>query len=74
MHELSVTEALLDLALKHARAAQAEAVTAVHVVIGQLSSVMDESVQFYWDMISAGTPAEGAAAIVHWLEGRGWLG
>jgi len=60
MHELSVTEALLDLALRHARAAQAIRITDVNVVIGQLSTVIDDSVQFYWDMISGGTPAAGA--------------
>jgi hydrogenase nickel incorporation protein HypA/HybF len=60
MHELSVTEALLALAVQHAAAAHAERITGVHLVIGQLSSVIDESVQFYWDLISAGTPAAGA--------------
>jgi len=57
MHELSVTEALLALALQHAEAGH---IAGVHVVVGQLSSVVDESVQFYWDLISAGTPAAGA--------------
>jgi hydrogenase nickel incorporation protein HypA/HybF len=57
MHELSVTEALLELALQHAGTNR---IAAVHVVVGQLSSVVDESVQFYWDLISAGTPAAGA--------------
>ena len=60
MHELFVTEALLDLALRHAQAAQAGQITNVHVVVGQLSSVVDDSVQFYWDLISAGTLAAGA--------------
>jgi len=60
MHELSVTEALLALTLEHAAHAGADQVTDVHVVIGQLSAVIDESVQFYWDLISAGTPAAGA--------------
>lgn len=60
MHELSVTEALLALTLQHAAAAQATRVTDVFVVIGQLSAVIDESVQFYWDAISLGTPAAGA--------------
>jgi hydrogenase nickel incorporation protein HypA/HybF len=60
MHELSVTQALLDLAVRHGRAAGAKRVTALHVVVGELSSVVDESVQFYWDLISAGTIAQGA--------------
>ena len=60
MHELSMTEALLDLTVQHATTAQAARVTDVYVVIGQLSAVIDESVQFYWDLLSAGTPAAGA--------------
>jgi hydrogenase nickel incorporation protein HypA/HybF len=60
MHELSVTEALLEQTLRHARAAQAQRITRVHVVIGQLAAIVDESVQFYWDLISHDTEAEGA--------------
>jgi hydrogenase nickel incorporation protein HypA/HybF len=46
--------------VKHATPANAVRVTALHLVIGQLSSIVDDSVQFYWDMISAGTICEGA--------------
>ena len=60
MHELAVTENLLNIAARHATQANAMRVTALHVVIGQLSSIVDDSVQFYWDMISAGTICEGA--------------
>ena len=60
MHELSITDALLDLTVQHAATVQAAQVTDVYVVIGQLSAVIDESVQFYWDLLSAGTPAAGA--------------
>ena len=60
MHELSVTEALLEIALRHAQAAHARRITGLLVVIGQLSSVIDDSVQFYWDFVSAGTLAAGA--------------
>ena len=60
MHELAVTESVLNIATRHARQAQAVRVTAVHLVVGQLSSIVDDSVQFYWDMISADTICAGA--------------
>lgn len=60
MHELMVTESLLEIALRHAREAGAGGITHLYLVIGELSSVIDDSVQFYWDIVSEGTPAEGA--------------
>lgn len=60
MHELSITESLLDITLKHAREAGATKVNQLNIVIGQMSSVVDESVQFYWDFVAEGTLAEGA--------------
>lgn len=60
MHELSVTEAILDITLRHAAEAGASSVTDIFLVIGQLSSIIDDSVQFYWDMVSEDTLAEGA--------------
>lgn len=60
MHELAVTQALLDLALQHAQQAAARQITDIHIVMGELSTNVDDSVQFYWDMIARGTLAEGA--------------
>lgn len=60
MHELSITESLLEIALRHADSAGARRISDLYLVIGQLSSVVDESVQFYWDIIADGTIAEGA--------------
>lgn len=60
MHELSVTEQLLEITLRHAQQAGATRVTNIYLVIGQLSSIIDDSVKFYWDMIAEGTLAQSA--------------
>ena len=60
MHELSITEHLLSLTLRHAEAAGASRVTALNLVIGEFASVVDESLQFYWDFVTKGTIAENA--------------
>ena len=60
MHELSVTQSVLEISLRHAQKAGAKRITDLYLLIGQLSYVMDDSVQFYWDMIAKDTLAEGA--------------
>ncbi len=60
MHELSITQSILEIALRHGEQAKARKITNLHLVIGQLSSVVDNSVQFYWEMIAEGTLAENA--------------
>lgn len=57
MHELSVTQSILDIALKNAGSRK---IQQINLVIGQFSSIVDDSVQFYWDVISKETVAEGA--------------
>lgn len=60
MHELSVTESLLKIALEHAEKANARRVTDLNIVIGNLASMVDDSIQFYWEIIAKGTIAEQA--------------
>jgi hydrogenase nickel incorporation protein HypA/HybF len=60
MHELYATQALLDRAIEKAKEQDAKRITAVHIVVGEISTYSDDSVQFYWDEISKGTLAEGA--------------
>jgi len=65
MHELSVTQSLLDLSTRHAQKARARRVTRLNLVIGTLSSFVDDSIQFYWDIISRGTVCEGSQLKFH---------
>lgn len=55
MHELSVTENILNIASSHAKQAGARKVTDIYIVLGRLSSIVDDSIQFYWDLISENT-------------------
>jgi len=60
MHELSITEQIADIAIKHGEKNNASKITDLYLVIGELSTVIDDSVQFYWDMITENTICEGA--------------
>jgi hydrogenase nickel incorporation protein HypA/HybF len=60
MHDYSITESLLSLALEKANEAGAAKITRINLVIGELSGVVSECVQFYFDAISRDTIASGA--------------
>ncbi len=60
MHELSVTEGLLSIVNEEVKKRGVKKVTAINLVIGELASIIDESVQFYFNILSKGTASEGA--------------
>jgi hydrogenase nickel incorporation protein HypA/HybF len=60
MHELSVTQSILDIVLRHAEKAGAERVLSINLIIGELTGFVDDSIQFYWDFMSKDTAARGA--------------
>ena len=60
MHEMAVTESILKITLDHAARAKAGRVSAINIRLGQLSSLVDDSIRFYWELIAADTIAEKA--------------
>jgi hydrogenase nickel incorporation protein HypA/HybF len=61
MHELAITQSMLDLVLEQARKVEAREVKRINLVIGEMSGFVEECVQFYFDFISKGTIAEQAS-------------
>lgn len=60
MHELAITEQIAEIAIRHGEGNQANKITDLFLVIGELSTVIDDSVQFYWDLLTRDTICEGA--------------
>ena len=60
MHELAVTQNILDISLRHAEEVGAKKITGINLVIGEFASIVDDSVQFYWDVLADETIAKGA--------------
>jgi hydrogenase nickel incorporation protein HypA/HybF len=71
MHELAITQALLSIVLEAAEAAGARRVTAVGLTVGALTSYVDDSIRFYFELLSKGTLAEGALLRIRREPGEG---
>ena len=64
MHELAITQSMFDIVLKQAEQAKAKKVTKINLVIGELTGVVSDCIQFYMDIIARGTVAEGVIVLV----------
>lgn len=60
MHEMAITENILNITVAEAKKVNASRVSKIILVIGDLSSIIDESVQMFFDLLSEGTIAEHA--------------
>jgi hydrogenase nickel incorporation protein HypA/HybF len=61
MHELSITQSILEIALNKAQEAGASKVTRISVTLGELSGIADDCVRFYFDFLTKETIAAGAS-------------
>lgn len=60
MHELAITQSMIELVHEHADRAGAARVRQINLVLGALSGCVNECVQLYFDMLAKGSPLEGA--------------
>lgn len=67
MHELSVTTAVVDTAVRHAAGRR---VTKVHLLVGRLRQVVPGSLAFYWSVVTRDTLCEGATLEQQIVPGR----
>jgi len=67
MHELTITQNIIDIAVGEARNRR---IRRINLIIGELSSVVEDSIRFCFDVISKETLAEGAALSVTTVPAR----
>ena len=72
MHELSIMQSALNQALDQAREAGASRVHEIRLRIGVLSGVVPDALQFAFEALASGTPAEGAVLTIEHVPARFW--
>lgn len=60
MHELQITESILGIVLRHAGDHGVRKIVRIHLRVGELSDLVDEWIQHYFNYLSRGTLAEAA--------------
>lgn len=71
MHELGLTQHLVEIAEEAARRHGAQRVRSVTVEIGALAGVMADAVEFCFEACSKGTLLEGSRLLIVPIPGRG---
>ena len=63
MHELAITEGIMEAAIPQAQKAGAKKILEIRIKIGELSGVLPECIEYYFDIVSKGTIAQGAKLV-----------
>jgi len=61
LHEFSITQSILSIALDKANAVNASKISKVNLVLGELSGIVDDCVEFYFDFLTKDTIAAQAS-------------
>jgi len=70
MHELPVTQSILEIALRHAKQGGARRILSINLTIGELTGFVPDSIQFYFDYLSKDTLADGARLTIERIPAR----
>jgi hydrogenase nickel incorporation protein HypA/HybF len=86
MHEASLMQEVLEIAVREARVAGGQAISRIRLRVGALAGVVPEALQFAFDALVPGTLAEGARLEIdraparcrcrdcrHFFEPAGWV-
>ena len=63
MHELAITEGIMEAAVPEAEKHGAKRILEIRLRIGELSGVIPDCIEEYFNIISKGTIAEGAKIV-----------
>ena len=64
MHELSVAESMVTVALENAAANHAKRIVRIGLVVGNMSGVSLDALRFAFDAVKADTIADGAELVI----------
>lgn len=67
MHELSIAQSIVETVTERTGR---DPVVLIHLEIGRLSGVDVDAIRFCFDLVTAGTPAEGAELLIDEPPGR----
>jgi hydrogenase nickel incorporation protein HypA/HybF len=65
MHELSIVQSVVDSVITWLEDQPAARIKTVTLRIGALSAVVEDSLQFGYEIATGGTPLEGSKLVVH---------
>jgi hydrogenase nickel incorporation protein HypA/HybF len=67
MHELSIASSIVDTVTESAAAYPGSRVIQVRLRVGALAAVVEDSLQFCWELATQGTPLSGSTLVIHAL-------
>lgn len=71
MHEMSIAEGILDIALETMKNNDASVIHSVQLDLGLISGVEPDALLFCWDALTKGTPAEKSKIDIHTIPIKG---